>query len=89
VEGNLAELGLGMLLRGLQHGLQLHDALLHCSGHFLSLCRCLWTLVKGGSEALADFPHTAAQLVSLEEQDEDGLALVQTLRGKGEEWGER
>jgi len=41
----------------------------------------LGTLVKGGSEALADLPHTAAQLVSLEEQDEDELVLDVSLEG--------
>ena len=42
-------------------------------------CR-LWTLVKGSPEALTDLRHTALQLVSLEEQNEDRLALILPLK---------
>lgn len=78
VLGNLSELCDRVLLCGLQDTLKVTNPLIHGSGHLLSLRGLLRTLIKGGMEGFADLFHSTAELISLEEEDEDHL--VYTLK---------
>ncbi len=77
--GDIIELCDGVLLGGLQHAMQVTDALFHSHRHLLPLGCRLRALVKGGAEGLTDLPHAAAKLITLEEQDEDYLELTLAL----------
>ena len=79
VLGHFRKLTDGVFFSGFQHAPEIFNPLGHSLRHLTPLLGSLGTLVKGGSEALTDLPHTATKLISLEEQDEDEFVLEVSL----------
>ena len=64
----------------IKNDLQVSDSSLDSVQHFSSLSSLLWTGVESSSESLTDLLHSVAELLALEEDDEDALEQRLTLQ---------
>lgn len=69
-----------MVLGLSENGLQIFDSCHDAHGHLTTIGWCFWARVQGGAETLADFLDASLELITLEEDDEDGLVDVVTLQ---------